>query len=692
MLGKTGICVAIILIFAFSQSVYKNNGQVRLAPRMLNYQGYLTDTQGNPITNPSVSMTFAIFDAVSAGNQKWTETQSTVSVDKGIFNVLLGSVSPIPDSVFTNSTNRWLELSVAGQTLSPRTQIVSSVYSYTSTYSDTAQYSRNAAPDNDWIFLISDGADTTLQMGGRWGLTRSGNVLYGSADSTHVNFGVACTTGRAGQPSRYCTVAGGSYNTASSSNATVSGGFRNNASGLCATVGGGWADTAKALYGGALSGYSNLAGDNAVDTAAAVCAGYNNSALARFAFVGGGWDNTASEYATTVSGGYLNTANNYYTAVGGGVNNIASGQCATVGGGINNAASGYYAAMGGGNGNVASGYASVVAGGSLDSAVANYGGVFSGYNNLAGDAAEDSFATVCGGLYNAATARVSYIGGGRNNTARGYASTIGGGDDNDVGWSYATVGGGSFNSADSAYSTVGGGSNNHTYDNYATVGGGQQNIASSNHAIISGGLLNRATNTYATVGGGRADTASGINATVPGGIANKAAGNYSFAAGRRAKANNQGCFVWGDATDADVAANVDNRWVARCSGGVYFYTNSSLSSGVYVAAGGNSWSAVSDRNMKENFEPVDGAVVLNKLSQMPITTWNYKSQDPSIRHIGPMAQDFAGFGVGEDDKHITTIDADGIALAAIQELAKQVQELKAENKKLQERIETLENR
>ncbi len=58
-----------------------------------------------------------------------------------------------------------------------------------------------------------------------------------------------------------------------------------------------------------------------------------------------------------------------------------------------------------------------------------------------------------------------------------------------------------------------------------------------------------------------------------------------------------------------------------------------------------------------------------------MATWSYKSQDPSIRHIGPMAQDFAeAFQVGEDSKHITTVDADGVALAAIQGLNEIVKE------------------
>ena len=62
--------------------------------------------------------------------------------------------------------------------------------------------------------------------------------------------------------------------------------------------------------------------------------------------------------------------------------------------------------------------------------------------------------------------------------------------------------------------------------------------------------------------------------------------------------------------------------------------------------------------------------------ELSIETWNYKSQGPSIRHIGPMAQDFyRAFGVGESNRHITTIDADGVTLAAVQALCKRNLEL-----------------
>ena len=129
--------------------------------------------------------------------------------------------------------------------------------------------------------------------------------------------------------------------------------------------------------------------------------------------------------------------------------------------------------------------------------------------------------------------------------------------------------------------------------------------------------------------------------------------------------------MWGDSTDADVACDVTNAFIVRASGGVTFYTSSTLTSGVYLAPGGGGWNAVSARSRKENFAPVDGERLLARLGEIDITTWNYKSQSPSIRHIGPMADDFnglvAGLG-GEGQDTINSLDADGVALAAIQGL------------------------
>jgi hypothetical protein len=99
----------------------------------------------------------------------------------------------------------------------------------------------------------------------------------------------------------------------------------------------------------------------------------------------------------------------------------------------------------------------------------------------------------------------------------------------------------------------------------------------------------------------------------------------------------------------------------------------------------------SDRALKTNFASVDPADMLARVWQLPITTWNYTADDPSVRHIGPMAQDFAAtFGVGADDRHIHAIDGQGVALAAIQGLARDIAALRAENAGLAARLDAIE--
>ncbi len=167
----------------------------------------------------------------------------------------------------------------------------------------------------------------------------------------------------------------------------------------------------------------------------------------------------------------------------------------------------------------------------------------------------------------------------------------------------------------------------------------------------------------------------------------------SFAAGKRAKANMQGCFVWGDSTSADIDCSDANRTIFRSSGGYYIYTNAALTSGVRISAGGSSWNGVSDRARKENLRPLDSQALLEDLAGLEITTWNYTSQDPAIRHVGPMAQDFNALLPdlgGEGEAYINTLDADGVALTAIQGLYAQNQDLKAQVEDLAARLAALE--
>jgi hypothetical protein len=93
--------------------------------------------------------------------------------------------------------------------------------------------------------------------------------------------------------------------------------------------------------------------------------------------------------------------------------------------------------------------------------------------------------------------------------------------------------------------------------------------------------------------------------------------------------------------------------------------------------------ASSDKTKKENFEPVDGEVVLRKIRGFELTSWNFIGHDPKeFRHYGPMAQDFYGAfghdGIGQigTETTINSGDMAGILMIAVQALEKRTAELK----------------
>ncbi len=162
------------------------------------------------------------------------------------------------------------------------------------------------------------------------------------------------------------------------------------------------------------------------------------------------------------------------------------------------------------------------------------------------------------------------------------------------------------------------------------------------------------------------------------------------------------------------AININNGGALRVDfdGDGNGYLSNSLGVGVTathpidVAGGaycdGTNWVNASDKNSKENFVQVNGEEILEKISDLEITKWNYKGDDDA-QHIGPTAQDFKKtFGVGADEKSISTIDPSGIALAAIKELYKQfseemkqkdaqIEELQKEMKKLRQELQQKKN-
>jgi hypothetical protein len=225
--------------------------------------------------------------------------------------------------------------------------------------------------------------------------------------------------------------------------------------------------------------------------------------------------------------------------------------------------------------------------------------------------------------------------------------------------------------------TIGGGGNTTDFNSisadYGTVGGGIGNKVNGTNVFCSG--------CWATIGGGALNQVSGADATVPGGLLNQATGFASFAAGGNARAVTDGSFVWSswEQFAGPISSTVANEFLVRASGGITLYTDSGATMGAALYPGSSSWSAVSDRNLKANFAGVDGLQILNALAGIPIQTWNYQAQAASIRHMGPMGQDFhAAFGVGENDTTISTVDAQGVALAAIQGLYTLVQQKDAQ--------------
>jgi len=99
---------------------------------------------------------------------------------------------------------------------------------------------------------------------------------------------------------------------------------------------------------------------------------------------------------------------------------------------------------------------------------------------------------------------------------------------------------------------------------------------------------------------------------------------------------------------------------------------------------------LSDVNLKSDFAAVDNSEILDRVLALPISEWSYKDDGPSIRHMGPMAQDFYGaFELGQGDTGISSLDTSGVAFAAIQGLHAIVEEKDQEIATLRKELEDL---
>jgi len=371
----------------------------------------------------------------------------------------------------------------------------------------------------------------------------------------------------------------------------------------------------------------------------------------------------------------------------------------------------------GGAENVLAGSPANYVAGSVVGATIGGGGAksYKSFDHLA-NAVEGDFGTVSGGAYNSAIAGASTVSGGYENVAAGIYATVSGGEVNSGNGAESTVSGGDHNQANGDDSTVSGGFSNAATGVASTVGGGYGNSAAGDYSFAAGNQA-QATNTGAFVWADSSTNSpfpstadnefsiraqNGMRIQADKGIHLNAADEPiivrdwdAFAA--TAPASKAGIGRWGlfmEPTELTIGipgTDVPNRYfqIAKYS------TNGAATQLVQVDQSGNLTAAgtvtgSSDRNVKEHFNAVNPEEVLARVAAMPVSEWNYKA-DPATRHIGPMAQDFyAAFAVGLDDRHISMVDADGVALAAIQGLNQKLEDSRRENAQLKARLEKLE--
>ena len=303
-------------------------------PQLLNYQGKLANAQGQPIDGEA-AVGFGFYDAETEGTLLYSE-QQTVTCTNGIFHVLIGNGTVLDGDFAAISAggNVWLEITVAGQAMSPRQRIGSVVFALKAgTIDDSspamqALQARLAALEQklqavsfDGSTLLVSGANVQIVngMGSTNTKNTCGNLVVGynevrGAGATRRSGSHNIVVGPKHEYTSYGGIVAGEYNGIHGAYASVTGGFENEAEGLSSSITGGW----ECLATGA---YSSVTG------------GYFSTASGLYAGVSGGYRNTASGQHSSVSGGNVNNAAGLNSSVSGGTTNLADGESSSVSGG-----------------------------------------------------------------------------------------------------------------------------------------------------------------------------------------------------------------------------------------------------------------------------------------------------------------------------------------------------------------------
>ena len=278
-------------------------------PKTMAYQGYLTNTAGDP-ANGTTSVTFRLYDQPLSGSALWSERQQGVQFEDGVFAVHLGSVESLEGVLFNRPL--WLGVSVdGGQELRPRVALETVPFAM-------SVRGLRTRPGEDAQLPAERAGVLNLILGHEGNSVKegvSGAVIGGGGGGE--NFGANKVNASFG------TVGGGNTNIVNGFGGTVAGGGGNRAQALVSTIGGGGGNLAEGEY-------------------ATVAGGESNKATGNHASIGGGVENRAGGRLSTLSGGFSNRAKGDWSAVGGGITNSAEGVGSTVPGGGNNVAIGAY--------------------------------------------------------------------------------------------------------------------------------------------------------------------------------------------------------------------------------------------------------------------------------------------------------------------------------------------------------------
>jgi hypothetical protein len=550
-----------------------------IAPQLINYQGELTDSDGIPLSG-DYPMTFAIYndpDLSGPENLKWQETHASVEVTNGLFTVVLGSVTQLNESFFSD-TLRYLGITVDDDPeITPRSRITATAFAFHSVKTDTALYAASIADNAVTSTSIQDGAVAFADIGQNGASDHQVMKWNGAAWAPAEDEG----GGGGWNWSDSSSHGPDSVLFADSSNHADSSGYADSST---------YADSTEAITDGAVD-LADIGQNGATDGQIIKWSAPTSAWVPGPDETGGivwNWSDSSSHGPDSVlfadssdyadSSEYADSSGYADSSSYAGVSGYSDSTGAITDGAVDFADIGQNGATadqvmkwsgsawvptaddaGGGwadDGNVVRleteadsvGIGTVSPTEKLDvTGNIHASGTITSGSSITIDGATDMITATSGTIdfsdENIVTTGKATIGPGHTNTGANAfvagasnqvteaTAVVSGGTGNEASGGSSTVSGGALNVASALQATVSGGLNNKASGSKATVGGGEGNVADLPDATVAGGSFNSASGIAASVGGGENNFASGVTSTISGGSGDTASGDHAVVGG-----------------------------------------------------------------------------------------------------------------------------------------------------------------